>query len=191
MDKILKNIKVSILLTAIMCIGLGIILILYPQISTTVICYAFGGILVACALFHVILYFKYKKENKFINFNLIVAVITGVIGLWIILKPSMVIMMIPIIFGIVLVIHAIVDFKQAFELKEKYYKYWWLVLLLSILNLCFAVVLFLNPFSAVTTLVVIIGISLIYDGASDIWIVSRISKATRDIQKSLDTINKE
>lgn len=190
MDRILKNVKVGILLTAIMCIGLGVVLILYPQISTIVICYAFGGILVICALFHVVLYFKYKQENTFVNFNLIVAVITGVIGLWIVLKPEMVVMIIPIIFGIVLVIHGIIDFKQAFELKEKYFIHWWFALILAFLNVGFAVILFWNPFSTITTLVVMIGVSFVYDGISDIWIISRISKAESDINKSLETINK-
>jgi len=190
MDKIIRNQKLGILLTAILCIGLGLALVLYPKMSTIVICYAFGGILVICSLFHVFLYFKYKKENNFLNFNLLIAVITGVIGLWIILKPEMVVMIIPIIFGIVLVIHGVIDFKQAFELKEKYYIFWWIAIILSFFNLGLALLLFLNPFSIITTLVMIIGISFIYDGISDIWIISRISKAESDITKSLKTINK-
>jgi len=191
MDKIFKNVKLGFLLTALLCIGLGVVLIIYPQMSTSIICYAFGAILVICAVFHVVLYLKYKKENNLINFNLIIAVITGVIGLWIMLNPEMVIMIIPIIFGIVLIIHGIIDFKQAFELKEKYYKYWWFVLILGVLNIGLALILFVNPFSTTATLIVMIGVSFVYDGVSDIWIISRISKAQKDITKSLETINKE
>jgi uncharacterized membrane protein HdeD (DUF308 family) len=107
------------------------------------------------------------------------------------LNPEMVVMIIPIIFGIVLIIHGIIDFKQAFELKEKYYKYWWFALILGVLNIGLAILLFGNPFSTTATLIVMIGVSFVYDGVSDIWIISRISKAQKDILKSLETINKE
>lgn len=190
MDKFLKDAKVGAILSAILSIGLGIVLIIYPQLSSTVICYTFGAILVICSLFHVFFYFKNKRENSFMNFNLIIAIITGVIGVWIILNPTMVIMIIPIIFGIVLVVHGIVDIKQAIELKGKYYDYWWIAIIFAFLNIGFAIILFINPFTVVTT-VVVIGISLVYDGVSDIWIISRISKSVRDIKKSLDTINNE
>ncbi|MFA9379089.1 MAG: HdeD family acid-resistance protein [Lachnotalea sp.] len=191
MDKILKSAKVGFILTAILSIVLGGVLIVYPQMSTTIICYAFGGILVICALFHVFFYFKYKEENNFVNFNLIIAIITGVIGTWIILKPVMVIMIIPVIFGLVLIIHGIDDIRQAVELKGKFYEFWWIALIVALLNVICAVILFVNPFKVVTTLVIVIGISLIYDGVSDLWIISRISKATKEIKQSLDVINKE
>jgi uncharacterized membrane protein HdeD (DUF308 family) len=189
MERVLKNTKVSIILNSILSIGLGVVLILYPQITMTAICYAFGAILVVCALFHVFFYFKYKKQNSFVNFNIIIAAITGVIGIWIISKPSMVLLIIPIIFGIILVIHAIVDVKQAIELKDSYYKCWWAALIVAVFNIGFAAILFWNPFKVVSTLIIIIGISLVYDGISDIWIISRISKSARDIKKSLDNFN--
>lgn len=191
MDKFLKDAKGGAILSTILSIGLGIVLIIYPQLSSTVICYAFGAILVICSLFHVFFYLKSKRENSFINFNLIIAITTGVIGVWIILNPTMVIMIIPIIFGLVLVIHGLVDIKFAIELKEKYYDYWWIAIILAFLNIGFAIILFIHPFAVVKTLVVVIGVSFVYDGVSDIWIISRISKAVRDIKKSLDTINEE
>lgn len=191
MGKSLKDVSVGIVITAILCIGLGIILVVYPEMSTTLICYSFGGILVMCALFHIFFYIKLRKENNFVNFNLIIAVITGVIGVWILLKPAMVVLIIPIIFGIVLIIHGIIDFMQAFRLKEKYYNNWWVAIILAAINFCFAIILLINPFSAVIWLIRIIGIILIYDGASDVWIISRIGRATKDIKKSLETINKE
>ena len=43
-----------------------------------------------------------------------------------------------------------------------------------------AVVLW-NPFGAMEALVFLIGLSLIYDGASDLYLVWRVSRAFRDL----------
>jgi uncharacterized membrane protein HdeD (DUF308 family) len=189
MEKILKSTKVSIAVIAILSLGLGIVLLLYPQITISAICYAFGGVLIACAAFHVFFYFRNKKENRFVTFNLVIAILTGVLGIWIITTPSLITRIVPIIFGIVLVIYGMVHVKLAFELKEKYYSYWWVALILVAINFLLASLLFLDPFQASSTLILAIGISLIYNGISSLWILSRISKAQREIKKSLNTIN--
>lgn len=189
MEKFLKSTKVSIALIAILSIILGIVLLLYPQMTTTAICYIFGGILITCALFHVFLYFKYKKQNSLVSINIMIEVLTGVIGIWIISNPSVVTRIIPVIFGLVLVLQGCVDGKQAFELKEKFYSYWWITLILAALNMVFAALLFMNPFRASATRSLVIGIGLIYNGVSSLWILSRIRKAEREIKKSLNTIN--
>ncbi|RDY31501.1 HdeD family acid-resistance protein [Lachnotalea glycerini] len=189
MERVLKNTKVSIALTAILNICLGITLLVYPKMTMTAICYAFGGVLIICALFHVFFYFKYKKQNSLVNFNIIIAIVTGVIGIWIVSKPSMVIYIIPVIFGFVLVIHSIVNVKQGIELKEKFYQHWWISFFMAVIHIGFASLLFINPFQAETTLMIAIGISLLYDGISSIWILSRIGKAEREIKKSLYTLN--
>ena len=38
----------------------------------------------------------------------------------------------------------------------------------------------LNPFGTMKALVVLIGLSLVYDGASDLYLIYRVSKAFRD-----------
>ena len=42
----------------------------------------------------------------------------------------------------------------------------------------------LAPFEAFTTVVRLIGAFLIYDGISDIWITTQVSKAVRDAAKA-------
>ena len=54
-----------------------------------------------------------------------------------------------------------------------------LAFLLTLALLLGAVVL-LNPFGTMKALVVLIGLSLVYDGASDLYLIYRVSKAFRD-----------
>lgn len=189
MEKFLKEIRQSVVIYGCLSIILGVVLVLYPQLSTKLICIVFGAILVLCAVFHLVSYLRHKDETTFINFNLIAAVITGVMGIWIIVKPEMVVLIIPVIFGIVLIIHGISDLKQAIELKKRFYDYWWAALIIAILNILLGAVLLTDPFRAAVISVRVIGLCLIYDGVSDLWIVSRVAKAVKDIEVSLNSIN--
>ncbi len=47
-------------------------------------------------------------------------------------------------------------------------------------------ILVYNPFEVAETVVRFIGIFLIYDGVSDIWILSRVFKVKRDKEKIID-----
>ena len=44
------------------------------------------------------------------------------------------------------------------------------------------VVLLVNPFEAASTLVLMIGIVLIYDGVTDLWTISRVSGRLRQMR---------
>ena len=51
------------------------------------------------------------------------------------------------------------------------------------------VLLIFNPFEAVNTVIMLIGIFLIYDGISDLWIISRVSKTAREIRETVEALD--
>lgn len=68
------------------------------------------------------------------------------------------------------------------KIKNNYqsrYEKRWIALILVIATICFGGVLAFNPFGAVNTLVMFIGLFLIYNGISDIWIASGIFAITK------------
>lgn len=190
MEKILKSTKASYVLTAILSIGFGVVLLINPKITTDAISYALGVILMICAIFHVFLYFKLRNKNGLVVINIIVAIITGVIGLWIIANPSSVTYIIPIILGLLIMIEGILDIKMAFELKNVYYHYWWMAIILGGINIGLSILIVFNPFKATASFSVINGVSFIYNGITTFWILSRLIKASKEIKESLNTINK-
>ena len=42
---------------------------------------------------------------------------------------------------------------------------------------------------AVNTVIMLIGIFLIYDGISDLWIISRVSKTAREIRETVEALD--
>ena len=76
---------------------------------------------------------------------------------------------------------------QAIDLKKMQYDNWWVALLLSLLTVALGVVLICNPFTIVDTVVRIIGAFLVYDGLSDMWILSRVFKTKKNRENIIDT----
>ena len=118
-------------------------------------------------------------------------IIIAVIGVWILLQPDKVIAMIPILVGIIIIIHGINNLQQAFHLFQNRYDKWWVALLLGLVTVAFGILLIRNPFKAIDTLVMFIGLFLIYDGISDIWIISRVFRMAKQMKQEVEAIETE
>lgn len=55
----------------------------------------------------------------------------------------------------------------------------------------FGILLICRPFAAIDTVVMLIGVFLIYDGLSNIWIVSRVSKNARILRQEMEAVDGE
>ena len=68
---------------------------------------------------------------------------------------------------------------QTISLAGSKYSYWWLSLLFAIGTVGLGLFLIFNPQGANAIAVTIIGISLIYDGVTNIWTESRLGKVAK------------
>lgn len=172
----LKNLKANYMITAMICVVIGLVLIIWPGTSTQVVCMVLGGVLLGYGIIQVVLYLFLKERTLISQGMLILGIIFSVLGAWVLLKPEMIIMAVPVIMGIIIMIHGLHNAVQAIDLKKMGYDKWWLALLFGLLTVAFGALLVFNPFKAVNTVVRVIGAFLVYDGASDLWILSRVSK---------------
>lgn len=145
-----------------------------------------GAALVVYGVLQIVFYLANKDRNIAMQGMMVFGIVVAVIGVWILLKPEMIIMAVPVIVGILIVIHGIHNVVQAIALKKDGYTNWWVAFLLGVITVVFGVVLICNPFTVVDTVVRLIGAFLIYDGLSDIWILSRVSKVKRNAEKIVD-----
>lgn len=183
----IKSLKVNYSLSAVICVILGIVLLVWPGQSTQVVCMVLGIVLGGFGLIQIILYLATKEKTMVSHSMMMLGVVLAVIGGWIVLKPETIIKAVPMIVGILIVIHGFHNAVQAIDLKKMQYDNWWLALLLSLLTVALGVVLICNPFTIVDTVVRIIGAFLVYDGLSDMWILSRVFKTKKNREKIIDT----
>ena len=183
----IKSLKVNYSLSAVICVILGIVLLVWPGQSTQVVCMVLGIVLGGFGLIQIILYLATKETTMVSHSMMMRGVVLAVIGGWIVLKPETIIKAVPMIVGILIVIHGFHNAVQAIDLKKMQYDNWWVALLLSLLTVALGVVLICNPFTIVDTVVRIIGAFLVYDGLSDMWILSRVFKTKKNREKIIDT----
>ncbi len=183
----IKSLKVNYSLSAVICVILGIVLLVWPGQSTQVVCMVLGIVLGGFGLIQIILYLATKEKTMVSHSMMMLGVVLAVIGGWIVLKPETIIKTVPMIVGILIVIHGFHNAVQAIDLKKMQYDNWWVALLLSLLTVALGVVLICNPFTIVDTVVRIIGAFLVYDGLSDMWILSRVFKTKKNRENIIDT----
>lgn len=191
METLLKKIKTNAIVSALMCIVLGVILVVWPGLTVRAVCMTIGFVLVASGANRLFGFIFGGDNSIYSRMNLVTGVIVALIGAWILFQPDTIIKMIPILVGIIVIIHGINDLQQTVSLCQNRYDKWWVALLLGLITIGFGILLIFNPFEAVETLVMFIGIFLIYDGVSDIWIVSRVSHVAKQIKREAEAVDAE
>lgn len=181
-----KNLKANYTLSAILCVIIGAVLIIWPGTSTQIVCMVLGGMLAVYGVIQIILYLFVKERTLYLQGMLILGIVFSVVGVWILLKPEAIIAMVPIIMGAIIIIHGLHNTVQAIDLKKMSYEKWWVAFLFGVLTIVLGAVLVYNPFSVVNTVVRVIGGFLVYDGLSDMWILSRLFKTKKNSQKIID-----
>lgn len=191
MYQFFKNLKANYLISAVLCVLFGITLVIWPDISSRVVCTGLGCVLALTGVVNLITFFVRRDGTFLSQLGLLAGIVLVVLGGWIILDPDVLIRVIPVVIGIIIVLHGAHNLFQAVELCREKYDKWWVALLLGILTVGFGALLIYNPFEAVNTMIILIGVMLIYDGLSDIWIITRISKVAKAVVETIGALDVE
>ena len=184
MKDFMQELKLNFILTALFCIVCGVVLFVWPDVSARIVCMVLGAILVLMGAVYLVSFFSSPAGSFMIHLLLTICFVA--IGVWILLKPEFVIRLIPVIVGIIIILHGIYDLQQAVYLCRAKYSFWWLALLFAVLTVAFGGVLIWNPFEAMNIAVKFIGVFLVFDGVSDLWIFSRARRVTKIIRDAVE-----
>ena len=179
MKETLKRIKADVILSAILCVALGVILMIWPTQVTKVLCYILAAILCVMGIGHVISYMRNKLESRL---GLATGIALVILGVWILVQPLNFAKIFPVVIGVVLLMHGLEDLRMTIEAKQNGDTAWGILLLITILN--FAI-------EMVQIAMVIVGIALIYDGLSDLFVVYRVAGAVKAAKQAAEAIDVE
>ena len=176
MKETLKRIKADVILSAILCVALGVILMIWPTQVTKVLCYILAAILCVMGIGHVISYMRNKLESRL---GLATGIALVILGVWILVQPLNFAKIFPVVIGVVLLMHGLEDLRMTIEAKQNGDTAWGILLLITILNFAFGILLIWKAIEMVQIAMVIVGIALIYDGLSDLFVVYRVAGAVK------------
>lgn len=188
MKEWMRKLRADLLLTSVLCVLLGIVLIVWTDTTIGLIGTVFGVMMVAIGAVY-LLGFVMKAGSNLLN--VILGAIVLLLGVWILIEPSVVATMIPIVLGVLLVGHGIRGLREAWASKTYGFSGWVINMVLAAVSIGIGVYCILKAFAVVKLTFTIIGIALIYNGVSDIWIALSTSKAEREYVNGKELIDVE
>lgn len=172
-----RRIKGGWIATSILCILIGLVFTIWPEIVVNTANYILGGIVLVMGIVYMAISFWAKQRSVITGFGIFFSVILIVIGIFMLTKPEIVLSIFPMIIGGIILVHGVLDLKHSIELGIYKYKNWWVALIIAFVTIGLGVLLLFNPFSAVELAFRIIGVILIVDGISEFWIGFQVKKA--------------
>lgn len=152
------------LIAGIILIFTGILAIIYPVNMLTSITLIFGVSLVLTGIFDAIVYIFYRKNVAGSVILLVESCITALIGIFCMVNSWLSVTMLPLIFGMWIVITSICRIISSFDMKALDFKGWFWFLLLGIGGLVIGFCCMFEPVAAVIAIGIIVGVSLILQG---------------------------
>ena len=160
-ENIIKYLKSSIAISILLII-FSLFLIFAPEASLSLIMRILGIILIFTGVLHIINYFSEFKEFKTISIQLIVGVLTFIIGLTIIFKPLIVNDILIILIGSWIIVESVIKFQISLKEKVLGSDFWLFPLLLSIVSFLIGILVLFNPLETILTITTLYGISLLF-----------------------------
>ncbi|MEG2015199.1 MAG: DUF308 domain-containing protein, partial [Clostridia bacterium] len=161
-----KKLKLSVTVSAVLMIALGIVLMAIPNIAVSLICYLIGGVLVVSGAI-TILNFLFFGDQLFGFaygiFNILIGILFVSLA-----KTELMETFFAVAIAIIFVTESVFKMQTSLDYKRLGVANWWVEFVLSIIVFVFATLLFILRCVGAGDTGVFLGITLIADGVSTI-----------------------
>ena len=192
MSNFMKRIYRSSLLTSIVAAFVGLMLIIASTEIIIAISYSVGAVLIALGVIRIISYIRELNTEESDQLDLVYGLVTIILGAIVIQNPTAIASIIPIVFGLVMIISSSIKINYALNLKSKDNDLWKSTLILSLLTTLCGVLLIFRPFEGADLIAKIIGAIIlsyaILDIISTITIKRNIKKLHKEIKESVESV---
>lgn len=188
---VLKEMRKNTIISSAIYVIVGLILAIFPDSTARTIGYAFATVVLIAGLGFLYRFVTKDIAYSFVGNELVIGIVLVIASIFVYMKVDSVVSVIPVLLGIVIVISGISKLQNAIGLHNLHYNGSTAVLAFGILNVVFGVVLILNPFSAVTTLIMLIGLGLVFSGITDFVTTFLITRNLMKMAKNSEIIEVE
>ncbi len=190
---IFSRLKTNFFVNAVILVVVGMVLIFLPGTTLNILTKAIG-ILIAIAGVVAVVNGLIAKEQNLIakNSSLGFGIIIAVVGIWMVMNPTFFEKIIPVIAGVIMLFSGAMNLGEALSLGKSKYNRWWVALILAVITVGMGAFLLLRPLESIGYVVQLIGGALVYNGVSNLWIISRIHKVDKVVRGEIvDVESKE
>ena len=183
-DNVKKSAWTSVI-ESLIILFFGILLVVWPDITVTVIANILGAIFIINGIYQIINYFVVKGQNDFFNNNLLIGIISLLVGIAAIVIGNDIANVFRIIIGIWMIYEALVRINTAIKLNSAGIKTWKYILLIALIMLALGIFVTFNTGAVIQ----LIGWMMIATGIigiiGDIMFIQQINTVVDNITKKL------
>lgn len=173
---LIKQSKSTLISVSVIYLVLGIIMVISPVLVSNFICYIIGVLLIVVGGSGIFTYIRAGESGGYAKITLLVSVLFTALGIYILISPEGFVSIIPLVVGVMMVIESFDKISNALNTKSNGYEGWYKLLIASVIIFVLGLVLIFNPFETVTVFIRVIGVFLIIDAISNIYLANQLSK---------------
>jgi uncharacterized membrane protein HdeD (DUF308 family) len=189
----LKQVKWSSVLSSVAFIIVGILMIIYPNVSAAVVAYIIGIGFTVFGLINIAAYFLLDIHDTLYRNDFVIGLMALIFGVAVIVKKDLIADLIPLIMGLIIMTSGFTKLQRAVISKRIGYSDSKVYIILSLISIIFGIVVifFLNGESMANILFIVIGAGLIYCGLSDLFANFFLAAKFNQFVKNFDNVKKE
>lgn len=153
---------------AIAVLLFGLALLIWPGITTGLILNICGVALMICGVFNIVRYFVKKDSYLAYNWSLALGLILLGGGLCLVVFKGVLLSIVPLLFGIALLIGGIAKVQAAFNMRRASFRSWYLTLIAAAISCVLGALIILHPFGTGLVLIRVIGASIAVEAVQDL-----------------------
>lgn len=184
MKSIFETISTNMVVQAVLFIVLGLVVLFWPGITTTIIVYLFGAIFAVSGIVSLVGYFRqggpsYKSAAVLTN-----GVFSCALALIVFLFPQAVASFLSLILGVVLLLCGVISAVRSLELRSLGGAFWIVALVIGAMVAVGGVIIIANPFETTLMFIYVLGALMVLNGVGDLVIEGREWSAHRKASKA-------
>ena len=167
---LIKKAKHSYITISVIMILLGLVLVIWPKMSLSVLCYLIGAVLIIGGIVKLIGYFSRDLYRLAFQFDFAFGILSILLGLVFVVHPEHIISILPIVMGIFVLVDGVLKIQTALDAKTFGLTTWWMIILLAVATCICGLLLIFKPFESAVAMMVLLGITLLIDGIQNLWV---------------------
>ena len=177
--KLMKTAKTGYIVMSVLFCLLGIMLVVIPEFSVSVLAAIFGIMLILFGIVKIIGYFSRDLFRLAFQYDRALGLLLIVLGITTILKTDNVMAFISIVLGIYVLADGLLKIQIALDARVFGIRKWWAILVSAIAAGIIGCLLIIRPYEGADILVILSGFSLLLEGILNLVTVLTAVKIIR------------
>ena len=152
---------------------MGIVLLILPGVATSVLFNSIGCVCILIGIIHVIKYFMLEARVAVVGNDMALGLAWVAGGIAVIIFKSLLVSLLPVVFGLVLLIGGGIKIQSSLGFKRMNAVSWYWELICAAVSVVMGILIVSNPFSTALLMMRVIGAALVLEGCMDV--ISRIA----------------